>query len=118
MGVNAVMRDRAFRSFLAGMTTFLSASILFGLSISTGMLLRHLLSPQGVDDFDPYIWGGFLIGLVLAAFVILAGMFFMVKPWLTRSPMQGHCTACGYNLRGLGDEAPRCPECGKPISEV
>jgi hypothetical protein len=27
----------------------------------------------------------------------------------------GHCQACGYDLRGLEQNHPRCPECGESI---
>ena len=39
-----------------------------------------------------------------------------IKP--VRRAMRDHgyvlCIECGYELRGLGDETERCPECGSP----
>src|SRR4051794_26214577 len=29
------------------------------------------------------------------------------------APIELHCPACGYDLRGIG-QSPRCPECGRP----
>lgn len=38
----------------------------------------------------------------------------MLRPRRFNKP--GHCTHCGYLLRGLPE--PRCPECGTPFADV
>lgn len=48
------------------------------------------------------------------SFGLLCGVVFIRnRYWPVYPP--GHCTNCGYNLRGL--ETPRCPECGQPFDE-
>lgn len=47
------------------------------------------------------------LGLCFALLIVLP------RPW-KKSLGPGHCTKCGYDIRGLAAES--CPECGVPIS--
>lgn len=81
------------------------------------MLLKPTLALLGMGgQTGPYV-------IALAAVVLL---FWPWSAWMYRSLYVGPirramrdvgydlCIACGYDLRGLGDQVKQCPECGTP----
>jgi hypothetical protein len=84
-----------------------------------------------------FLWGGLLcsvtpllhyygLEILLEAIPRMVVVHFVALIWMSacvtiarlRLPIvypPGHCQACGYDLRGLEQNHPRCPECGESI---
>jgi len=63
--------------------------------------------------YDATVMGilAFLILLVVSVLLVTTG-------WRGRRVgAEPHCKACGFDLSGLTDEQPRCPECGADVGE-
>lgn len=68
-------------------------------------VLRHF-EPLGVITLTSVVSGLFALS-AYAAYLLN----------LRRAARAGLCRNCGYDLRGLRN-APRCPECGRPIDHA